>query len=64
MNTTKLETPTALKESKKVFEQIAQLSMERQTEYRFDQADANGLVRKFFYFGDLLVGLGEDVSAR
>ena len=33
-------------------------------EYKFESAEANGLARKYFYFGDKLVGIGEDSSPR
>ena len=53
-------------DSKRVFEEVADLSRKHQIEYRFEQAEsANGMIRKYFYFGDKLVGVGDDqTSAR
>lgn len=49
---------------KRIFEEVADLARQQQCDYKFDTAELNGVVRKYFYFGDKLVGLGEDPSAR
>ena len=43
---------------KRVFEIVNELSLEHKVEYRFETVEANGVVKKYFYFGDKLVGTG------
>lgn len=47
-----------------MYAELADLAKAQNVEYRFDQTERNGMVRKLFYFGENLVGVGEDVSAR
>jgi|LakMenEpi03Aug12_release.lakeMendotaPanAssembly.Ray.scaffolds.fasta_scaffold3700110_1 hypothetical protein len=49
---------------KRIFEEVTELGKLHKVEYRFDTAESNGLVRKYFYFDEKLVGVGEDASAR
>jgi len=50
----------ATNDTKKVFEEITELARQHKAEFRFEQADRNGMIRKYFYFGDKLVGVGDD----
>ena len=49
---------------KAVFERVADLAREKNKEYKFEKSSGNeGSFKIYLYFGDELVGIGEDASS-